>query len=140
MSIDYDDAFERARPGSAFANGTEWECWSANWCDKCTRDAPFRNGIAAVGCPLILVALQERIPAEWMEQPRDDRGRYSLTDQYHCIEFRAPGSGGGEPRPQPDPPDMDGLFPRPERQVRMLTPAPVEPPAMVTPELVGELL
>lgn len=124
--IDLDDAMARARPGPAFANSTEWECWSANWCDRCLREAPFRAGIAPIGCPLIVVALQERIPAEWLDGPRDEHGRYSLGDQYHCIEFRAPGSGGGEPRPRPEPPNMDGLFERPRRRTRMyIQPAPL---------------
>jgi len=119
---DYDDIAKRARPGSAFSNGTEGYDWQANWCDRCLRDAPFRNGLkGATGCPILLVALTgNKTPAEWMEQPRDEHGRYSIADQYHCIEFRAPGDGGsGEPRPKPEPPDMDGLFDRPERRTRM---------------------
>jgi hypothetical protein len=40
------------------------------------------------------------------------------------MEFRAPGGGGGEPRPKPDPPDMDGLFEKPDRQTRMYVPQP----------------
>ena len=132
MSIDYDDAYGRARPGHAFSNGTEWEIWSASWCDRCLREAPFRNGMSQTGCPLILVSLQALIPAEWMDQPDGS------PDRYRCIEFRGPGGrGGGEPAPLPEPPDMDGLFPRPERQVRMLTqPAP----AVVDTETVGALL
>ena len=121
MSIDYEEAWKRARPGSAFSNGTEWECWSANWCDRCTREAPFRNGISSQGCPLILIAMSERIPAEWFEQPWSPDGHPPL-DRYHCMEFRAPGNGGGEPKPKPDPPDMDGLFERPERHTRMYVP------------------
>lgn len=31
-----------------------------------------------------------------------------------------PDEGGGEPRPRPEPRDMDGLFPRPERRTRLL--------------------
>jgi hypothetical protein len=131
MSLDFGDAFSRAREGSAFSNGTEWECWSANWCDRCTREAPFRNGISNQGCPLILVSLSDRIPAEWMEQPWN--GEHPPLERYHCIEFRAPGNGGGgEPRPKPEPPDMDGLFDRPESRTRMYV-----QPAETSPVLVG---
>lgn len=104
-----------ARDQPAFSNGTSWEIWSAGWCDRCLRDAPFRNGIAPTGCPLIVVAIcHQKTPIEWLEQE-------GIQD-YHCIEFRAPGDGGGEPRPKPDPRGMDGMFPRPERSRRMLLP------------------
>jgi hypothetical protein len=99
-----------------FSNGTEGEAWMANWCHRCLRDAPFRNGIAPTGCELILTALLGQTPAEWIEQDR-----FSLGDQYHCIEFRAPGSGGGEPRPRPTPPGQGELVPRDGlRATRML--------------------
>ena len=126
MSLDYSVSYKLSREGSPFSNGTEGYGWMANWCDRCTRDAPFRNGISSQGCPLLLIALSERTPAEWLDGPRDEHGRYSIADQYTCIEFRAPGSGGGEPRPQPEPPDMDGLFPRPERSTRMFVEQPVQ--------------
>lgn len=119
MTIDYDDAYQRSRDEPAFSNGTEGFGWQANWCDRCLRDAPFRNGMSPTGCPLILVAMVDRTPAEWLDGPRDEHGRYSITDQYHCIEFRHPGDGSPEPRPKPDPPQMDGLFPRPDRRTRM---------------------
>ena len=120
MSLDYDEVFSRSRDVPAFSNGTEGYGWMANWCDRCLRDAPFRNGIAKTGCPIILVTMLSRTPAEFLDGPRDEHGRYSIEDQYHCIEFKAPGGGGGgEPRPKPDPPGMDGLFDRPERETRM---------------------
>ncbi|RSN26536.1 hypothetical protein DMC63_01485 [Streptomyces sp. WAC 05977] len=127
MSIDYDEAFARSRDVPAFSNGTEGETWMANWCRRCLRDAPFRNGLVKTGCPLVLISLMQRTPAEWLDGPRDEHGRYSMADQYHCIEFRAPGDGGGEPRPRPEPPDMDGLFPRPERRTRMYVQPALEP-------------
>jgi hypothetical protein len=64
------------------------------------------------GCPLLTVTLLDKTPAEWLEQPCGEYGP-SLGDTYHCIEHRLPGSGGGEQRPKPDPPGMDGLLPRP---------------------------
>lgn len=114
-----------SRPGPAFSNGTEWEIWSYNWCDRCLVDAPFRNGISNMGCPLILTAmLGDEIPAEWIEQEDG-------IHDYHCINFRPPGWHNPEPQPKPEPP-QDGLFERPARGVRMLLPiepTPVEVPA-----------
>jgi hypothetical protein len=119
VTIDYDDALRRSRDEPAFSNGTEGFEWTSNWCDRCLRDAPFRNTGKGSGCPLIMVAFMDRTPAEWLDGPRDEHGRYSMADQYHCIEFRAPGAGGGEPRPRPEPPQMDGLFDRPDPRTRM---------------------
>lgn len=114
-SIDFDDAYARARDEWAFSNGTEYYAWYGNWCGRCRREQPFINGITDKGCPLLLVALNNRTPAEWLEQDG-----FRLGDQYHCVEFRGlGGGGGGEPRPKPDPRGMDGLFPRTERRTRM---------------------
>lgn len=142
VSIDYEDAYKRSREGVPFSNGTEGYGWMANWCDRCTRDAPFRNGIASTGCPLILISLSERTPAEWLDGPRDEHGRYSIADQYTCIEFKAPGGGGGGPRPKPEPPDMDGLFERPETHTRMYvqTPEPAAPRPVSTLAPTGGVL
>ena len=112
------------RPGPAFSNGTMWEMWSYHWCDRCLVDAPFRNGISRRGCPLILTALDGEIPDEWFTQTEDDE----IFGNYTCINFRAPGGGSSEPRPKPEPP-QDGLFPRPERAVRMLLPLIGDVPA-----------
>src|SRR5215211_2299663 len=89
MAIDYADALARSRDVPAFANGTEGHGWMANWCDRCLRDAPFRNIGTGSGCPLILVALQGRTPAEWLDGPRDEHGAYSIAGQYSCVEFKA---------------------------------------------------
>lgn len=102
----YDAAWGAAQDEPAFSNGTEGEIWMTNWCYRCQHEAD---------CPLLLVALMDRTPAEWFEQPEGS------ADEYHCAEFRDQnGDGSGEPEPQPEPPDMDGLFERPERGVRML--------------------
>lgn len=106
-------------PGPAFSNGFEYDMWRANWCERCTHDAAFQRGESDEGCPLLLTALLGDIPAEWMEQPVGEEGP-SLTDRYHCINFRGPDDPDYEPKPQPEPPDMDGLFERPGRAVRML--------------------
>lgn len=125
MAVDYDDAYSRSRPGPAFANGSEGYGWMAAWCDRCKRDAPFRSGLkGATGCPLLAVAYGDRIPAEWLDGPRDEHGAYGIATQYTCIEFRPFGGGGGEPRPVPTPPDQGALFERPPTRPRMLAPLP----------------
>lgn len=97
----------------------------ANWCHRCHNPVEkawqdYEAGKRKTqlkgyegGCPLLMASYVGKTPAEWMEQP--DR-----IHDYHCIEFRGPDEGGGEPRPKPDPPNMDGLFDRPDRRVRML--------------------
>jgi hypothetical protein len=108
-----------------FANSTEGETWMSNWCDRCLVDAPYRNGISPTGCPLIVTALIGQTPAEWINGPRDEHGRYSITDQYHCVNFRAPGDGGAEPRPKRTPRDQLELFARDGHEGhRNLTPLP----------------
>jgi hypothetical protein len=119
MGLDFDDIMARSRDMPAFSNGTEGEEWTASWCCRCLRDAPFRNMGKGSGCPILMVTLLNRTPAEFLDGPRDEHGAYSMAQQYTCVEFRTPGDGGGEPRPTPDPRGMDELFPRPERQSRM---------------------
>jgi len=106
----------------AFSNGTMGDRWMANWCHRCLKDAPFRNMGKGTGCPILFGVLADNVvPPEWLPQE-------GIQD-YHCIEFRAPGDGGGEPRPKPPPQKGPGLFPEPERAVRMLVqPNPVEVP------------
>lgn len=129
MSLDFDDVFARSRDVPAFCNGDEGYGWMDSWCHRCLRDAPFRNMGKGTGCPIIMVAMLDRTPAEFLDGPRDEQGRYSIAHQYTCVEFRAPG-GGGEPQPKPEPPQMDGLFARPGRRTRMyVQPQPSEVPA-----------
>lgn len=143
MSIDYQEAWDAARDEAPFSTGTEGHDWTSQWCDRCQRDAPFRNGINSQGCNLLLVALNQRTPAQWFEQPPVPvRGRPDLglippygAERFHCIEFRAPGSGGEGPRPKPEPPDMDGLFPKPERTRRQFVPVPAQAAARRVEEL-----
>ena len=120
------DPWATARDEPAFSNGTEGYGWMANWCDRCLRDAPFRNGISPRGCELILIAMDGKTPAEWLDGPRDEHGRYSIADQYHCIEFKAPGDGGGEPKPKPTPPGQEVLFDRADYAARRMYVQPTE--------------
>lgn len=112
-----------------FSNGTEGYGWQSAWCDRCLVDAPFRNGISPTGCPLIVIALTGQTPDEWLDGPRDEHGRYSIADQYHCINFKAPGDGGGEPKPKPTPRGQGELFVRADHEgQRTLTPLPEDAP------------
>jgi hypothetical protein len=131
-----DEILATARDESPFSNGTAWELWSANWCYR-----PCMNPVEAAyrryeegkrktppkdfpgGCPLILCAMLGKTPTEWLEQPDDGYQR-----DYHCIEFMPPddgrgGMGAGPPRPpraKRERKDQIALFPRPDRQRRML--------------------
>lgn len=68
-----------AKEGSPFSNSTEGDAWTANWCDRCAHDA----GAPDDGCPILLVGLMGKTPAEWL--PGD---RLRLGDSYRCEEFR----------------------------------------------------
>lgn len=125
------EALASSRDVPAFANSTEGHGWMAAWCDRCLVDAPFRSGLrGATGCSLIAVALRDRIPAEWIDGPRDDQGSYSIAEQYHCVEFRPRNGGGGEPTPTPTPRDQLELFGRDGHENRRtLVPLPDRNPA-----------
>jgi hypothetical protein len=129
----YDEIYETARDEPPFSNGTEFYGWMENWCwapcqqpdevawqryEEGKRKTPPKSG---TGCPLILAALMGRTPIEWLDT-WDGDSPYPLGDRYHCIEFRGPDDGGGDPQPRPrrEPPNQLGLFERPERRVRML--------------------
>lgn len=119
------EVMETSPETSPFSNGTEGYDWMSRWCDRCHHPVEvawqnYSNGKRKTqlkgyegGCPLLMAALCGHTPAEWLQQ---DGG----LDRYHCIEFRGPDDGGGEQKPKPDPPNMDGLFERPGRSVRML--------------------
>lgn len=120
------DVMENSRKGTAFSNGDQGYGWMSRWCDRCHNPVEvawqkYSNGQRKTqlkgyegGCPLLMAAMTgEVIPTEWMEQPDG-------ADRYHCIEFRGPDDGSGEPHPKPEPTGMDGLFDRPERRTRML--------------------
>ncbi|MFD8384290.1 hypothetical protein ACFV2X_38210 [Streptomyces sp. NPDC059679] len=117
---DYDKLFEEARDGAPFSNSSQGYSWMANWCDRCIHDKPARQGNDGQGCPLILVALMDKTPIQWLCETKEQ----AIHADYHCIEFRDEDDGpGGEPRPIPDPPGQLTLLPRGEYEgVRMLTP------------------
>ncbi|WP_049569112.1 hypothetical protein [Streptomyces sp. SBT349] len=117
MSLgDYDALYEQSREGGPFSNSDEGMAFMDAWCNRCVHDRPARQGNDAKGCPLVLLTLTDRTPAQFVD------GR--------CTEFRDEDSGPGpEPQPVPDPPGQLLLLPRaPFEGVRMLSPLPEPDP------------
>lgn len=113
-----------ARDQPPFSNGTEGDGWMDANCSTCIHDKPAREDDYANACPLLLIALTGRTPAQWLDGPRDERGLYSIAGQYRCIYYRHEDDGPGpEPTPIPDPPGQLTLMPRGRFEGhRMLTP------------------
>lgn len=110
---DYDTCFGRAKDEPAFSNGTEGYGWMDAWCNRCWHDKPARQGDDGNGCPLILVAMMRRTPAEWIPGDPMKPSGFSIPDQFTCVMFRHEDDGGDpEPKPIPDPPGQLTLFPR----------------------------
>lgn len=107
MSLDQDTIEANATDGSPFSNGTTGYDWMGRWCDVCKIDGPFQRGVADLGCPIVLVAMLGKTPAEWVETGVQD---------YCCTEFIPDDHGGDDGDPEPHP-----LFPPPvvEGQVDM---------------------
>lgn len=59
---------------SAFANGTEWDNWSANWCGTCIHDR-LGKGDENTECPLILDMMMGETPKQIIRKGWD----YSKT-------------------------------------------------------------
>lgn len=123
------EVMETSPERTPFSNSSEGEIWMDRWCYRCHHPVEkawraYEQGKRKTqlkgyegGCPLLMAAYAGHTPVEWLEQP-------DHPHDYHCIEFRGPDDGGGEPRPRPEPPNMDGLFERPERRRRMLRQEP----------------
>lgn len=108
-----------ARPGAAFPNGSAFERWAGQWCQRssgCIHDGP-------TGCPLVGVAmLNGTTPVEWIAA--DERAE--VLSDYTCTEFvevvahatddepadENPDEGYGEPtwRPVETIKGQEGLF------------------------------
>lgn len=107
---DFNTAYANARDEHAFSNSTDWEIWSYNNCENdCFHDAPYQRGETNVGCPLILVAMLDRTPREWIPGPDQHCG-----DKYTCAYYRHEGDDDPDAAPEPvsDPPGMEALFSR----------------------------
>ncbi|WP_280246002.1 hypothetical protein [Nocardia abscessus] len=81
-----DSEYEKgARPGRPFSNTTEWEIWNFNECEGGGNDARRCVNDDGEDCPLILIALTERTPAEWT----GTHGRYSCSEKVTPAQKRA---------------------------------------------------
>lgn len=83
----------------AFSNGTEWEMWSANYCDRCWHDRKQ-------DCELIALGFAHLEVPQWV-----------YTDRFwpahvHCIKFTPTDEGPdeGPPTPRPVPPGQTVLI------------------------------
>lgn len=128
---DYTQLLAESHDRAAFSNSDEGYGWMAAHCDRCIHDKPARTGDDARGCPLVLITLLGRTPAQFVDGSRDEHGRYGIADQYVCTEFRGEDDVDPEPRPVPVPPGQGELLPRELFEGhRMLT--PLGPPPAVT--------
>ena len=65
------------------SNGTEGECFTSEWCERCSRDAAFReNPDSGDGCPIVASTMiyditDDEYPIEWIED--DDGGNPRCT-------------------------------------------------------------
>jgi hypothetical protein len=107
----YEEAMAASKDEPAFSNGTEGYAWMANWCDECVNN----DEETELWCPLLTVALLQRTPVEWVEQPwgqvkgaPEGETAPRLGDTYHCTEFRQRPEPGDEddPEPEPEPPPV----------------------------------
>ena len=125
----YDEAFAAARDEGTFSNSSQWESWSAKNCDLCVHDKPARQGDEGNGCPLILLALVGKRPAEWLTQTEEQE----VFADYTCTEFRGEDDSDPTPRPIPTPPGQGELLPREQfeghRMLTPLNPADTDTPA-----------
>jgi hypothetical protein len=70
--LSIDEEMDRATLATPFSNGFEGEAWMNLWCDDCANQ---------YDCPLIMVAVMNRVPAAW--ELRDPAG----LNKYSCAEF-----------------------------------------------------
>lgn len=101
---------------SYFSNGTEYEAWSAAWCDRCEVDHDDLHGGRSDGPGCILVALamcDEEVP-QWIDNTPTDG--FTFPPPISCMDFRRCACDGGhndppgEPRPPKPDPNQTVLF------------------------------
>lgn len=89
----------------AFSNGSEFDIWQANWCDRCWHDREARKGNFESGCELIALGLAHQSVPQWVET-------LPAEGWVRCLKF-TPDDGGGDegpPVPHPVPPGQEVLF------------------------------
>jgi hypothetical protein len=72
----HEEAMAAATDGTPFSNSTQWELWADRHCFGCKVDTDE-------SCPLVLVALSGKTPAEWTAPTEQQR----LQSDYDCAEF-----------------------------------------------------
>lgn len=77
----FTDAMDAADPSTPFSNGSESDAWMQVWCETCVQDTPEKL-LKEGGCPLVMVALMFRTPAEWKRGPVG-----SVERKYECEEY-----------------------------------------------------
>ena len=131
---DLDKLLAESRDEPAFSNADEGYAWLDANCATCIHDRPARRGDDGQGCPLVLISLMGRRPAQWLDGDRDENGLYSRQGQYRCTEYRHEDDPDPESRPLPVPPGQGELLPRvPYEGHRMLTPLPGTTPTEPAP-------
>lgn len=76
----YDALLAEARDEPPFASGSDQADWIAANCGTCVHDREQRpGGPVGPGCPLVMVALMGRTPAQWVGG--EDGG-------HQCVEYR----------------------------------------------------
>jgi hypothetical protein len=109
---DFDALFAESRDEPAFSNSDEGYGWTDANCATCIHDKPSREGDEDRGCPLILITLLGRRPAQFVDGPRDEHGLYSRAGQYRCTEYRHEDDDSAEPQLAPTLPGQGELLPR----------------------------
>lgn len=109
----YNQLWADAKDEVPFPNGTSAEFWFDRWCAECANDPEDENEQAMNGCPLILISLNGRTPAEWVPTANPSRVPELGDCSFDCALFRHRDDGPDpEPKPIPDPPGQDAMFPR----------------------------
>lgn len=101
MMPTYEQAMLTARDGTPFSNHTMWEIWADQWCYRCTKDSEELVD-QGKGCPLIMVALMRKTPAQWTTATEKDE----VYGNYHCSEFEERRDYYDDPTPDPPPPPV----------------------------------
>lgn len=112
---------KRYRP----SNGSEGDCFMAQFCERCVKDRAARAGDYANGCDILCASLafgigHELYPKEWVQD--DDGGNP------RCTAFLDEGDSDDRP-PQPDPDPLQLVLiadPTEDIALPVLAPEPVE--------------
>lgn len=105
------------------SNGSEGDCFHAEYCDRCEHDRAFREGTDPAGCEIHCRALfldtkHEDYPREWC---------YDAADNPVCTAFKEQDDNEGDaPKPEPPDPAQLVLIADPTEDAALF---PAEPPA-----------